>query len=170
MIAKVEGKKRDWVKRHKEAAMEMTTQQKGKLAELMVFGELIRRGADLYLPVVDIGIDAILRQKNGKYVEIQVKSTKAKDQAGYFNASFEPRGNLFIVCVEMSREDEGEQPEVWIIPSTEFEKYAYKTKEGYRLPLYDKSIEYENRKRSKILGQYYASKHEDAWKLLTGSS
>lgn len=65
--------------------MELTTQQKGKRAEFMVFGELITRGANVYLPVIDVGIDAILRVKSGIYREVQVKSTEAEEQAGYFN-------------------------------------------------------------------------------------
>ena len=56
--------------------MAITSQQKGKLAEFLVFGKLIEEGADLYLPVIDTGIDAVVRQKDGTYKEIQVKSTK----------------------------------------------------------------------------------------------
>lgn len=65
--------------------MEISTQQKGKRAELFVFGELIRRDFDLYLPVIDVGIDAIIRLGTGTYRELQVKSTQAENQAGYFN-------------------------------------------------------------------------------------
>ncbi len=68
-----------------EVALTTTTQQKGERAEFLVLGELIRRGADLYLPTVDTGIDAILRLKNGTCLEIQVKSTEAREQAGWFN-------------------------------------------------------------------------------------
>jgi hypothetical protein len=79
-------------------SMEISPQQKGKRGEFFVFGELIKRGFDLYLPVVDVGgIDAILRLKSGKCIEMQVKSTEAKKQAGYFNVyDLEPRPNLFI--------------------------------------------------------------------------
>jgi len=159
--------------------MEMTTQQKGKLAELKVFGELIKRGADLYLPVMDIGTDAILRreEENGTYtyLEIQVKSTEAKEQAGYFNIyDLPPRGYLFIVCVDMSgvklKEYHGE-PEIWIFPSRVFHSHGTgKDKDKHcLLPLPDKPRG-ESRTREEILDQYCASKHEDAWKLLTGSS
>lgn len=67
--------------------MKATTQQKGKRAEFLVFGELVKRGADIYLPVIDVGIDAISRLKTGTYLEIQVKSTEAENMAGYFNVS-----------------------------------------------------------------------------------
>lgn len=157
--------------------MEITTQQKGKRAEFLVFGELIRRGADLYLPVVDIGVDTILRHKRKdgtyRYLEIQVKSTKAKEQAGYFNVyDLQPSDNLLIVCVNMSEEKikQRGKPEIWILPSTEFEKYATgkEKRKHCRLPLPDRPRG-ENRTREQILEQYRANEHEEAWKLLTES-
>ena len=56
--------------------------RKGKSAEYFVFSELIKGGADVYLPAVDIGIDAIVRREDGTYLEIQVKSTKKKTKLG----------------------------------------------------------------------------------------
>ena len=149
--------------------MKATTQQKGKRAEFLVFGELLRRGAELYLPVVDTGIDAISRLKVGTYLEIQVKSTEAENQAGYFNISnLEPKPNFFIVCVDMSERkmEQWNKPEVWILPSTEFVKYATGTKKGYRLPLPEKDTRYGNIPREEILEQYCANKHDAAWNVL----
>ena len=152
--------------------MGISTQQKGKRAEFLVFGELIKRGADLYFPAVDIGIDAILRQKKKDgtycYVEIQVKSTEAEKQAGYFNVyNLRHQPNLFIICVDMSREE----PEIWILPSKEFERYATGVEKHKHclLPLPDRPRG-ENRTRKQILEQYCANNHEKAWGLLTGSS
>ena len=149
--------------------MRATTQQKGKRAEFLVFGELLRRGADLYLPVVDIGIDAISRLKTETYLEIQVKSTEAENQAGYFNVDdLKPKPNLFIVCVDMSEEKmkQWNKPEVWILPSTEFVTYATGTKTGYRLPLPEKDTRHGNIPREKILEQYRANDHDEAWNVL----
>ena len=149
--------------------MKATTQQKGKRAEFLVFGELLRRGADLYLPVVDTGIDAISRLKTGTYLEIQVKSTEAENLAGYFNVDdLEPKPNLFIVCVDMSKRkmEQWNKPEVWILPSTEFVKYATGTKERYRLPLPDKDTRHGNIPREKILEQYRANDHDEVWNVL----
>jgi len=146
-----------------------TTQQKGKRAEFLVFGELLRRGADLYLPVVDIGIDAISRLKTGTYLEIQVKATEAENQAGYFNVNdLEPKPNLFIICVDMSKRktEQWNKPEVWILASTEFVKYATKTKKGYRLPLPEKDTRHGNIPREKILEQYRANDHDKVWNVL----
>jgi len=148
--------------------MKATTQQKGKGAEFLVFSELVKRGADVYLPIIDVGIDAILRLKTGTYLEIQVKSTEVENQAGYFNVSnLELKLNPFIVCVDMSEKkmERYKKPEVWILPSTEFRKYATKIEEGYRLPLPEKDTRHGNIPREEILERYCANKHE-AWKIL----
>ena len=152
--------------------MGVSTQQKGKRGEFFVFGELIKRGFDLYLPAVDVGIDAVLRSKNGKYIEVQVKSTEAKEQAGYFNIyDLEPLANLFIICIDMSegKQEEYGQPEVWILPSKVFSEYAYKyqlkTGTRYHLPLPAKE-RHGNKPRCEILKKYCANTHETAWDQL----
>lgn len=154
--------------------MESSPQQKGKRGEFIVFGELIKKRFDLYLPVIDVGIDAIVRLKNGTYREIQVKTTQAEEQAGYFNVyDLKPRNSLFIVCVDMSDEKQKKwgQPEVWVLPSEVFFEYATmaKLRSGstlYHLPLPAKDKRHGNRRRDEILKRYRANKHEAAWELL----
>jgi len=147
--------------------MERTSQQKGKRAEFLVFGELVKRGADLYLPVIDIGIDAIIKKQDGTYLQIQVKSTESLEQAGWFNVwdleHYKDKG-LFIVCVEMSKES----PEIWVLPSEVFMEYAVvsKSKEGwnkYTLGIDSKDTKHGNETRRILLKEYLG-----AWHLLTG--
>ena len=147
--------------------MERTSQQKGKRAEFLVFGKLIEKGADLYLPVIDIGIDAIIKKKDNTLLQIQVKSTEASKQAGCFNVCelelYEGK-ELFIVCVDMSKEP----PEIWILPSKVFIDYANvsKLKEDwykYTLDIDAKDTKHGNETRRKLLKEY-----EGAWELLTG--
>ena len=144
----------------------ITTQQTGKLAEFLVFGELVRNGADLYLPVIDTGIDAIVRQKDGTYKEIQVKST---EKGWSFHVWFSDKceeerlKSFFIVCVDMSKQP----PETWIFPSKTFKEYATKVKrlEGYtqyRLDLSAKDTKHGNETRSILLKDY-----KGAWHRLT---
>ena len=154
-------------------SMEISSQGKGKRGEFFVFGELIRRGFDLYLPVIDVGIDAVVRLKIGTYIEIQVKTTQAEDQAGYFNVyDLKHQPNLFIICVDTSEEKlkKWGQPEVWILPSKEFSEYATKTTlksyTRYHLPLPAKDKRHENKPRHDILKEYCANENEDAWELL----
>ena len=123
----------------------------------------------MYLPLVDEeGIDAIIRRRDRRLLEIQVKSTGAQDQAGYFNAYMEPRENLFVVCVDLSPLDKtpSQPPEVWVFPSEVFanQEYSTRSKDGeYRLALASKSRKHGNKPRKELLREY-----REAWKLLIG--
>ncbi len=144
--------------------MQITPDQKGKAAEFLVFSELIRKGADLYLPVIDLGIDAIVRKKNGTCLEIQVKSTEEDEQAGYFNVydlDKHPKDRFFIICVDMNknRAKEKGKPNIWVIPVDDFKKYMVS---GYQLPIYARSRQHKNELRSELLKNRFR-----AWELLT---
>ena len=146
--------------------MERTSQlKKGKSAEFLVFAELLKRDADLYLPIVDIGIDAIIKKKDGTYLQIQVKSTEADEQAGYFNVddiNEHPKENYFIICVDMNKEKskiEG-KPNIWILTAKDFKEYMVA---GHRLPIYERSHKHNNEVRCELLKDNF-----EAWHLLTG--
>jgi len=149
--------------------MERTSQQKGKLAEFLVFGKLIERGADLYLPAIDTGIDAIVRRRDGTHLDIQVKSThKGWSFDVWFSDKYEEERlkMFFIVCVDMSKQP----PETWILPSKIFKKYATEVRllQGYRcyrLDLSARSKKHGNKPRRELLEKYYG-----AWELLTGGN
>jgi len=146
--------------------MEPTSSQKGKLAELLVFRKLVGDGADLYLPAIDTGIDAVIRKKDGKYIEIQVKSTTAESQAGCFNIyDLEERDpkKFYIVCVDLSIDP----PKTWILQNQIFKDHATitTTKEGwkrYTLDINARDKRHNNEKRRDLLKDY-----QDAWELLT---
>ena len=144
--------------------MQITPDQTGKTAEFLVFSELIRRGADLYLPVIGIGIDAIIKKKDGTYLEIQVKSTEEDEQAGYFNVydlDKHPKGRFFIICVDMNknRAKEKGKPNIWVLSATDFKSYMTS---GCRLPIYE-TRRGDKEPRCKLL-----EKNFEAWELLTG--
>jgi hypothetical protein len=154
------------------AAMERTSQQKGKHAEYFVFGELLKRGAELYIPITDTGIDAILRRKDGTYIEIQVKGRIKENRAGQFGVwdlnFVRPDEKFFIVCVDFSKSQYEEKPEVWIFPSNIFMDFAIETtsKEGwklYRIDVNARSKKHGNKMRRELLQQFLG-----AWELLTG--
>ena len=146
--------------------MKVTTQQKGKLGELWVFGKLLDKGVNVYLPLVDEeGIDAIIRKRDGSLLEMQVKWTRAKNQAGYFNvnAKLRPRQTLFIVCVDLSPlgESLAKYPEVWTFPSEKFIQYSTPTSSEHRLALPGGSIKY-GKPLKELLAEFL-----EAWHLLT---
>lgn len=53
----------------------VTTQAAGNIAELYVFNELLKRGAAVYIPLVDEGVDAVVRTAAGRTIELQIKSS-----------------------------------------------------------------------------------------------
>ncbi len=152
--------------------MERTSQQKGKRAEFLVFGELVKRKADLYLPVIDIGIDAIIRRKDGTYLDIQVKMTEEGWSPTVWVAD-DPqlRQRLVIVWVDMSESQEN--PEVWIFPGDIFVEYSTKIGEWQnsqgQLGTHRRLIlDYKDRKHGNKLRRDILHKYRDAWELLTG--
>ena len=140
--------------------------KKGKAAEFLVFSELLRRDADLYLPIIDIGVDAIIRQKGGTYLEVQAKSTEKEDQAGYFNIDLSelqqrPEDKFFIICIDMNQKNYIEQgkPNIWVIPAKDYKKYM--TASG-RLPIYERRHGDKEPRYKLLQNRFYA------WGLLTG--
>jgi hypothetical protein len=107
--------------------MQLGSSEKGKKAELAVFGELLERGVIPYVPLVDTkGIDAIIQKTDGSLVEIQVKGTFSNIMQGSFNIrDLIPKDNLFIVGV-IPLGNIKNLYEYWIFPSQEFADYAQK--------------------------------------------
>jgi hypothetical protein len=148
--------------------MAITSQQTGKLAEFLVFGELIKRKADVYLPIIDTGIDAVVRREDGTFLDIQVKST----EKGWSLAAWVPENRQllqrrFIIWVDMSKYKEN--PEIWVFPGDVF--YNYSTKVGAEQGFTHRRLDLEttrrgdNQLRHVLLKKYRAPK---AWKRLTG--
>lgn len=136
--------------------------EKGKLGELYVFSELIRRGAMPFLPIADIsGVDAVIRRKDGTYVEIQIKTTWTEEMKGYFNVpkldKVNPPKNLFIVGLIMDEELRG-TPETWIIPCQVYIENSTKKYLGIGT-----GYSTQERQLREKLAQY-----REAWHLLTG--
>lgn len=157
----------------------ISTQDKGKQAELLVFAELVGRGVDVYTPIVDKGIDGVIRRKDGTYAEVQIKATQAENQAGYFNVpDFDDRcsEHFYVVCVDLNEYDwkDGEPvpdrnksqdpadrliQNAWILTSKEFKDYETA---GHRLAMYEASKNHDNQKRYDLLREAYR-----AWERLT---
>ena len=107
-----------------------TTQAAGKIAELHVFNELLKRGGSLYVPLVDAGVDAIVRTAGGHTIDLQIKSAGGaggKHPRWFQIPRFEPRKDFVIVGVEVA---EGELGNAWVFPSIIFDKYATRPPKG----------------------------------------
>ena len=99
----------------------------GKRQEYVVVAELLRRGFDVYMTLVDDqGIDCIIRLDDNRYVDVQIKarSTKAKQWNFFAAMSIEPRDNyFFIFYLEVN-------DTLWIIPSNGVVQHATMNKTG----------------------------------------
>ena len=107
-----------------------TKQVAGEIGELYVFSELLKRGAIPFLPLVDEGVDALVRTPEGALVELQVKS--AGSAGGKYPRWFQvanviPRKGFFIVGVEFV---DGQPADTWILPSIVFDHYANRPPKG----------------------------------------
>lgn len=72
----------------------------GKRQEYVIVAELLKRGFDVYMTLVDDqGIDCIIRINNKTYIDIQIKArSKTVRQWNLFAAmTIEPRSNYYFV-------------------------------------------------------------------------
>lgn len=103
----------------------MERQLTGKMGEFRVFVKLMERGLVPYVPLVDEGIDCLLR--NG--IKIQIKTVKTQRGPRWFQVTnLVPEDNFYIICVDASGE-------FWIFPSRVFAEHATKSKGIYDLNL-----------------------------------
>jgi len=110
--------------------MSRATQTIGKQGELMVIGELLKRGFDVYLPAVDIGgVDCIIKTDTG-YKEIQVKTRESAKILLFDVKNFTPRDNFFIICYNLKEPDT-----FWVITSKVFKENSQFLKKYGRLRL-----------------------------------
>ncbi len=108
-----------------------STTTAGKIGELYVFNELLKRGAAVYVPLVDEGVDALVQTSAGGVVELQIKVAGAaggKDPGWFQVPNVEPRKNWFVIAVEAPEQKPGD---VWLFPSAVFDKYAGRPPKGY---------------------------------------
>ena len=99
----------------------------GKRQEYVVVAELLKRGFDVYMTLVDDqGIDCIIRMDENTYIDIQIKArSKTAKQWNLFAAmTIIPRDNYyFIFYLEVNNS-------FWIVPSNDVVKYAITNKNG----------------------------------------
>lgn len=86
----------------------------GKRQEYVVVAELLRRGFDVYMTLVDDqGIDCIIRLDENTYVDIQIKarSKRAKNWNLFAAMVIEPRDNYFFIFYLETNDT------FWVMPS-----------------------------------------------------
>lgn len=104
----------------------------GKRIEHYLIGQMLKEGLDVYLPVVDDkGIDAVVRRKDGTYVEVQIKARSkyvVDGDAALFSAiEHSHRSNYWFVFYS---ERLGVNGTMWIMSSAEFIKESVQNRNG----------------------------------------
>lgn len=139
----------------------------GKRQEFIAIAELLRRGHDVYLTLVDAQqIDCVIRQQKAgqiRYLDIQIKA-RSKDcsprNAGRFAAMkiVDPRENYYFIFYS-------EQADTyWILPSLQLVEEANQNKSGKNKGKY--AINFCNLPRGRVTPRPQFRKYENAFDLL----
>jgi hypothetical protein len=87
--------------------------------EYYVIGQMLKEGLDVYIPLIDdFGIDAVVRKRDGTFVEVQIKARSSDivdgDAALFAAITHEPRANYYFIFYSARLET------TWILSSEEF--------------------------------------------------
>lgn len=101
----------------------------GRRIEYWIIGKMLKEGLDVYVPLVDdFGIDAVVRNPDGAFVEVQIKA-RSKDvgmgDAALFAAIRHEVRNNYVFVFYSERMDR-----TWIMTSPEFLANSYVNKNG----------------------------------------
>jgi hypothetical protein len=151
----------------KKAANFRSSASFGKRQEYMAVAELLRRGHDVYMTLVDDQqIDCVIRQEKEarlRYLDIQIKARSEdcdRKNAGRFAAMEirHPRKNFFYIFYS------DQAKTYWVVPSLELIKESHQNKEGINKGKY--SINFCNANKNGISPRLRYRKYEKAFHLL----
>lgn len=99
----------------------------GKRQEYVVVAELLKRGFDVYMTLVDDqGIDCVMRIDEHTYIDIQIKArSRTAKQWNFFAAmTIEPRDNYYFIFYLETNDS------FWVLPSNDVVELAITNKNG----------------------------------------
>ena len=99
----------------------------GKRQEYSVIAELLKRGFDVYMTLVDDqGIDCVICLDDKRYLDVQIKArSKDAKQWNFFAAmSFDVRDNFYFIFY--TEKDNN----FWVIPSKDVKELGIENKSG----------------------------------------
>ena len=120
---------------------------KGKFAEVLVFRHLLGKGYQVYIPIVDTGVDFIVEPpepKQNKFIGIQVKTSSYQPKSGWWLWSVyrderrEGSPFFYVLCLEnidvlpkriRAKSEDGVL--CFIIPYKELDKQLMKRSEAW---------------------------------------
>ena len=137
----------------------------GKRQEYIAVAELLRRGHDVYMTLVDDQqIDCVVRQEKDsklRYLDIQIKArSKQAKNPGTFAAMEirNPRKNFYFIFYSEKIDT------YWILPSLKLIEEAHQNKSGKNAGKY--SIKFCNVNNSGVKARPRFAKYENAFDLL----
>lgn len=101
----------------------------GKRMEYMLIGRMLMENLDVYIPLVDDhGVDAIIKKKDGTFIEIQIKARSREvnpgDAALFSAITHELTPNFYFVFYSDRLQT------MWILSSEEFLKECVTNRRG----------------------------------------
>jgi hypothetical protein len=99
----------------------------GRRQEYSVIAELLKRGFDVYMTLVDDqGIDCVIRLNDERYLDIQIKArSKEAKQWNFFAAmSFGVRDNFYFIFYTEKNNH------FWVMPSRDVKELGIENKSG----------------------------------------
>ena len=142
----------------------ITKQVAGEIGELFVFSELLKRDVAVYKPLVDNGLDALVRLSSGQVLELQIKTAGGAGSKGprwFQMPDYRPSLNLFILCVTVQ---DAQVEAVWAFPSMVF--YAYSTGSGGKRKMRNLDLDSGEKKYDAPLREYLRG-FRNRWELIT---
>lgn len=141
----------------------------GKRQEFIVIAEMLRRGFDVYIPLVDDQqIDCIIRRGVNDYVDIQIKA-RSKDclpyDAGRFAAMDipSPREKYFFIFYS-------EQADCyWIFPSLKLVELASRNKTGSNVGKYHINLTGYSQNRNRVYPNLRFDNYKNNFELLVSA-
>lgn len=148
----------------------MNRMKKGRFGEYLVILNLIERGFDVYPSLVDDkGIDLVIRNLEGKYLEIQIKSVWSETNKEWFQIQTPAddnlvRENFFIICLDRSKV-------CWVFPSKVFFDLTYSTKSRRKKGgfTFDLNLATKKRGNNKV-NRELLKKYKNNWSILSSSN
>ncbi|KAA6306641.1 hypothetical protein EZS27_041696 [termite gut metagenome] len=97
--------------------------------EYFVISKMLEQGLDVYIPLIDdFGVDAVVRKKDGSFIELQIKAcssdVKFGDAALFAAISHEQRDNYYFIFFSQRLQ------KTWILSSQQFIAESNQMKTG----------------------------------------
>lgn len=116
-----------------------------------IYGRLLDQGLEVYIPVMYIRHDCVVRTTSDQHIDVEIKSrVKPEGTTFQLGKGFKPRLDLFVVLHYIGTND------TWVLPSDIAEKICLKGASGKQIKL--------NQKLKENLQQY-----KNAYQLILGS-